>query len=78
MRSISVSEFKNSFSEIIKQVKAGEEFAITEDNKSEAIGYFVKQISKPEKRKLGLLEGNATFTFGSNFEMTEDEFLNLS
>ncbi|SHM04187.1 type II toxin-antitoxin system Phd/YefM family antitoxin [Mucilaginibacter sp. OK098] len=78
MRSISVIEFKNSFSEIIKQVKAGEEFAITEDNKSEAIGYFVKQIFKPKKRKLGLLEGKAAFTFGSDFEMTENEFLNLS
>lgn len=74
---MSVGEFKTHFSEVIKQVKAGEEIAVTFGKKKEIVGYFMPDASQKPKRKLGILEGKATFTFGSDFEMTTEEFLGL-
>jgi len=75
MKTMSVGEFKTNFSEVIEQVKEGEKFAVTFGKKKEVVGYFVAEIPKQSKRKLGILEGKATFTFGDDFEMTTEEFL---
>lgn len=77
MKTISVSEFENNFSEVIEQVKSGEKIAVTNGKTKQLIGYFLPEIALPKtKRKLGLLESKATVSFHDDFKMTDEEFLN--
>ena len=78
MKTMSVGEFKTHFSEVLEQVKVGEQIAVTYGKSKDIVGYFIpeKQLNVP-KRQLGLLEGKATVHFGPDFEMTEEEFLGL-
>lgn len=48
MKTMTVGEFKTHFSEVIEQVKRGEEIAVTYGKKKEIIGYFKPEI-KPFK-----------------------------
>lgn len=78
MKKMTVSEFRTHFSDVIEQVKTGEKIAITYGKKKDVVGYFLYEIPKAQaKRKLGILEGKATFIFHSDFKITEDEFLGL-
>ena len=74
---MSVGEFKSNFSEVLDQVKKGEKIAVTYGKKKEIVGYFSPELPEQPKRKLGILEGKATFTFSDDFKMTEEEFLGL-
>ena len=76
MKTMSVSEFKAQFSDVLKQVKAGETIAVTSGKNKQVVGYFTAELPEKRERKLGILEGKATFTFGPDFAMTEEEFLN--
>jgi hypothetical protein len=76
MKTMSVGEFKTHFSEVIEQLKAGEEIAVTYGKKKEVVGYFLPETSaKQSKIKLGILEGKAEAIFAADFKMTDDEFL---
>jgi antitoxin (DNA-binding transcriptional repressor) of toxin-antitoxin stability system len=77
MKTMSVGEFKTHFSEVIDQVKAGEEIAVTYGKKKEVVGYFLPEKTKKPKRKLGILEGKVEVIFKPDFEMTTEEFLGL-
>lgn len=74
MITMSVGEFKTHFSEVLEQVKAGEKIAVTFGKKKEVVGYFMPEIPK---RKLGILEGKATFKFAEDHEVTAEDFLGL-
>jgi len=76
MKTMTVGEFKTHFSDVIDQVKAGEEIAVTYGKRKEVIGYFSPKKEPKRKRKLGILEGKAEVIFGPDFKMTEEEFLN--
>lgn len=72
---MTVGEFKTHFSEVIDLVKAGEEIAVTFGRKKKIIGYFLPQLPKSKPiRKLGILEGKASFAFGSDQKLTMDNF----
>ena len=77
MKTMSVGEFKTHFSDVLEQVKAGEKIAVTFGKKKEIVGYFLPEIPKLSKRKLGILENKVKFTFSNDFEITNDEFLGL-
>ena len=77
MKTMTVGEFKTHFSDVIDQVKAGEEIAVTYGKKKELIGYFLPERPQKPKRKLGLLEGKVEVIFKPDFEMTTQEFLEL-
>jgi hypothetical protein len=77
MKTMSVGEFKTHFSDVLEQVKAGEKIAVTFGKKKEIVGYFLPEMPQQAKRKLGILEGKARFTFNEGFEMTNEEFLGL-
>jgi hypothetical protein len=74
--SISAIEFKKNFSKVIRQLKTGEQFTIMSENGGEIIGFLTPEVPKKFERKLGILEGKATFTFAEDFKITEEEFLN--
>lgn len=72
---MSVGEFKTHFSEVLEQVKAGEEITVTYGKKKEVVGYFLPEKPQKTKRKLGILEGKTEVIFKPDFEMTTEEFL---
>jgi hypothetical protein len=75
MKKMTVGEFKTNFSEVIEQVKAGEKIVVTYGKRKEVVGYFLPEMPQQSKRKLGILDGKAKVIFGTDFEMTEEEFL---
>lgn len=77
MKSMTVGEFKTHFSDVIEQVKAGEEITVTYGKKKEVVGYFSHKKPEQTKIKLGMLKGKAKAIFGPDFKITEEEFLGL-
>ena len=77
MKTFPVGEFKANFSEIIEQVKAGEEIVISYGKKKENIAVLIPYSSyKSKSIKLGLLEGQK-LKIHDDFKMTEKDLLNL-
>lgn len=62
----------------IERILKGEEFIVSYGRKKNKI-FKVSPIKeeKPFKRKLGVLEGKATATFSEDWEMSEEELLDL-
>ena len=76
MKSMSVGEFKANFSEVLKRVLAGEEIGILYGKRKEIVAKIVpKNTGKKSQRKIGILEKKGKIKFGSDFRMTEEEFL---
>jgi antitoxin (DNA-binding transcriptional repressor) of toxin-antitoxin stability system len=78
MKTMSVSEFKTHFSDVLKQVRQGEEIAVTFGKGKKVVGYFIPAPPQPIKRKLGILEGKVKITFSPDFKMTTEEFLGIN
>ncbi|MBN2433880.1 MAG: type II toxin-antitoxin system Phd/YefM family antitoxin [Spirochaetes bacterium] len=78
MKTLPVGEFKTHLSEILENIKNGEEVAISFGKKKKKIAVLVpySKYAKNNKRKLGLLEKKASFSFSDNFKITDDDFLN--
>ena len=79
MKMMTVGEFKSRFSDVISDVKSGEEIAVTFGRKKEIVGYFVpkKKMGNSPDRKLGILEGKATAIFNDDFKFSERDFVDL-
>lgn len=76
MKTMTVGEFKAHFSDVIDQVKAGEQIEVTYGRKKEVVGYFKPVTSENlPKRKLGLLKGKGEAIFMPDFKMDETDFL---
>ena len=78
MKSLAVGEFKTRFSEIMEQVKSGEEIVITYGRKKENIAVVVPYGSyeKKNKIKLGSLS-NKKCVIKDDFSVTPEELLGL-
>ena len=77
MKTFPVGEFKTHFSEIIEQVRMGEEILITYGKKKENVAVLVPYSSyKSKKVRLGLLQGT-TLRIDDDFKMTEEDLLGL-
>ncbi len=78
MKTLPVGEFKTHFSEVIDDVRSGEEIIITYGKKKENVAVIIpyREYKKRNSIKLGLLR-DKTFKVKSDFEMTEEELLNL-
>ena len=77
MKTFSISEFKAHFSEIIKQVRLGDEILITYGKKKERIAVLIPYSAyKTKKIRLGLLQ-DKTLTIHDGFKMSEKELLDL-
>ena len=76
MKTLAVGEFKTHFSEVLDEVRHGEEFVVCYGRKKEKVAVLVpyeKYQKKPVK--LGVLEGIATYKFHDDFDMTDEEFI---
>jgi len=72
MKTMTVGEFKAQFIEVLEQVKAGIGFAVTYERKKKI--YFPPE-EQVTKRKIGLLEGEATVAFNPGYKITEESAL---
>ncbi len=78
MKTMTVGDLKAHFSEVMQEIKAGEEIAVAFGKKREIIAYLIpKSARKPVKRQLGILQDKGKATFADDFKMTEEEFLGI-
>ncbi len=78
MKTMTVGDFKTHFSEVIQDIKAGEEIALAFGRKKEIIAYLIPKANrKPANRQLGILQNKGKVLFTDDFKMTEEEFLDL-
>ena len=77
MKALTVAEIKTNFSDILVQVKKGENFKILYGKSKKPVAMIVpiEKINSP--RKIGVLDGKAIFKVKGNGKITEDEFLGL-
>lgn len=79
MQTMTVSEFKSHFSEVLDLVQHGEDVVISYGKKKEKIAVlvpFASYAGKPQ-RILGLLAGKASFSVAEDFKISDDELLSL-
>ena len=79
MKTIQIGELKTHFSEILNKVKNGDEIVISYGRKKEKIAKIIpfKNDQNIKPRKLGVFKDKVKYKINNDFEMTEDEFLNL-
>jgi prevent-host-death family protein len=79
MKSLPVAEIRAKFSSLLKEVESGKEIGITFGRKKEPIAVIVsiREYKKIKARKLGTLEGKAKVTFSDNWNITEEELVDL-
>jgi prevent-host-death family protein len=78
MKTLSLAEAKTRFSAILKDVRSGNEIAISYGKKKETIAVIIPYATwkKSRKRQLGTLEGTVTVKFSKDFSMTDEELIN--
>jgi len=79
MKILQVGEFKSRFSEVIENIRKGEEVTIAFGKKKEKIAVLIpySKYMKKANRKIGLLENKASFTLSSDFKVSDETFFNL-
>lgn len=77
MKTLQVADLKANFSEVLEDVKKGEEITISFGRKKEKIAVIVpySKYKKSITRKLGILEGKASYEISEKFKFTDEEFL---
>jgi antitoxin (DNA-binding transcriptional repressor) of toxin-antitoxin stability system len=78
MKTVSIGDFKTNLSEIAQKVLKGEEFIVTHGRKKTKM-FKVSPLDevKQTKRKLGILKGKVKVKFHDDWEMSEEELLDL-
>lgn len=74
MKTMSVGELKTHFSEVLKEVEAGEKIAITFGKKKEIKAFLVPKEVEIKPRKLGILQGKTYFLRDDFGTTTNEEF----
>jgi len=78
MKTLPVGELKAKFSEILDNIKSGEEVVITYGKKRESIAVIIPydKFKKKNKIKIGLLK-DRKMKINDDYKMTEEELLNI-
>ncbi|MCL2441812.1 MAG: prevent-host-death protein [Treponema sp.] len=77
MRALTVAEVKTNFSDILVQVRNGENIKILYGKSKKPVAMIVPIDNIDSPRKIGLLDGKAAFKAKGNGKITEEEFLGL-
>lgn len=79
MKTLTIGNLKARFSDVINDIKAGEEYTIEYGKKHEKVAVIVPyaQYKKNNPLKLGLLK-KGSVKFSKDYKITEEEFLGLS
>ncbi|MCK4516120.1 MAG: type II toxin-antitoxin system prevent-host-death family antitoxin [Spirochaetaceae bacterium] len=75
MKTMQVGELKARFSEVVEEVKNGEEIVISYGKRKENVAVIIPYATyqKRNKVKLGLLRGRGHVTFAQDFKMDPEE-----
>ncbi len=79
METFSIGELKSRFSEVIGELRKGQEIVVSYGKKKEKIAVLVpyeKYKNKPE-RELGILKHVGKLTIHDDFKISDDELLSL-
>ncbi len=74
MNEMTVGEFKSHFSELLELVKHGEKVRILYGKAKKPIAMLVPNEEK-KQRKIGMLNGKASFSIMGDGKITVEEFL---
>ncbi len=77
MKTLAVGELKAHFSEVLEEVKHGNPVAVGYGKRKTKVAVIVpySEYRKTAKRRLGVMEGRATYRTRSDFKMSDEEFL---
>ncbi|MBW1716882.1 MAG: type II toxin-antitoxin system Phd/YefM family antitoxin [Deltaproteobacteria bacterium] len=77
MQSISVGELKARFSEVLEQVRKGEEIIISYGKKRKRVAVLMPydHYTPKQERKLGLLKDRGGCVIHKDFKLTDGEML---
>lgn len=75
---MTVAVFKAQFSTVIEDLRKGEEITIEYGKNHQKLGVIVPfRKYKPLKRKIGILEGKASYKVVGDFKISSEEMLGL-
>ena len=75
MKALTVAEIKTRFSDILVRVKNGETFKILYGKSKKPVAMIVPLDNRGSPRKIGVLDGIATFKEKGNGKISGEEFL---
>jgi len=77
MKTLSVGEFKTTFSDVLQEVSRGEKIGVSFGRKGKLVAVLVppESLEIVGGIRLGYLSGHAGFSVASNEKMTNEEFL---
>jgi antitoxin (DNA-binding transcriptional repressor) of toxin-antitoxin stability system len=77
MRAFTVAEIKRQFSDVLVSVKNGEKVKVLYGKSKEPVAMIVPIENINTPRRIGILDGKATFKTKGNGKISETEFLGL-
>ncbi len=77
MKSLTVAQIKTHFSDVLFHVKNGENVRILYGKSKKPVAMIVPMENNNIPRKIGVLDGKATFKKIDDGKITEEEFLGL-
>ncbi len=79
MKTLTVGILKSRFSDVIHDIKDGEEYTIEYGKKHEKVAVILpySKYKKNNGLKLGLLKNKGSISLSKNFKIDEDEFLGM-
>ena len=77
MNAMTVAEFKAQFSDVLVRVKNGENVKILYGKSKKPVAMIVPIDNKDTLRKIGVLNGKASFKTKGNGKISEKEFLGI-
>jgi antitoxin (DNA-binding transcriptional repressor) of toxin-antitoxin stability system len=77
MKALTVAELKTHFSDILVQVKNGENIKILYGKSKKPVAMMVPLENPNSPRKIGILDGKARFKINGNGKISEEEFLGI-
>jgi len=79
MKTLLSAEAKTHFSSVLKDVEAGNEIGILYGKSKRTVAVIVPfdQWKMSKKRQLGTLEGKMSAVFSGNWEISDEELINL-
>jgi PHD/YefM family antitoxin component YafN of YafNO toxin-antitoxin module len=78
MKTLTVGKFKSNFSKVIKEIENGEEFLVEFGKNHKKVAILIPYNKYNNKnRKIGILEGKASYKINDDFKISTEELLSL-
>jgi antitoxin (DNA-binding transcriptional repressor) of toxin-antitoxin stability system len=77
MKTLTVAKIKTHFSDVLAQVKNGENVKILYGKSKKPVAMIIPIENINSPRKIGVLDGKATFKLNGDGKISEEEFLGM-